>query len=243
MSKITLTVNGQELSFSKEELSAILEQNCKEELSTILERNCKEEPISISEQNFSNPKTETIEIVKTFDVDPRLIDQTLFQEKREDQLEENTRIIILEAFEELKNNPEKYDKPFQTLWIKKTWDYKTVEELEYMVKNVGGHMTDWVEQSFEWAQRIANCEAWKHIRTVPYADDWAWQIIRNIPSPDEQYRLVRWKNGKPIFVSTGWDDYSDSYVGSNNNGFVYNGNYYPDCRLMCAVPSIVRYTK
>ena len=235
--KITLTVNGQEMTFSKEELTSILEQNSKETL-------------AILKQNSNNQiiETPTIEMEPTspicvcFDVNPNSINQALFQEERDDPSQEKTRKIILEAFAELKNNPEKYAKPFQSVWLKKTWNYKTVEELEYLAKNVGDHMTDWVEQSLEWAQRIANCDAWQYIYNVPYADQWAWQVIYSYPSVNEMYRLVRWKNGEPIFVSSGWDDYSHSYVGSTTHDFLFDGCYYSiDRRLYYAVPSIVRY--
>jgi len=64
-----------------------------------------------------------------FEVNPLAIDQRLFQTKRNDESQEETRQWILEAFAEAKANPEKYGKTFYTLIPEKKWIYKSVPNL------------------------------------------------------------------------------------------------------------------
>lgn len=164
--KVTLQVHGRERTFSEEYLRAILEKYFPSE---------------------TTPKTPTAKVVQKptedawFEIKPQAIDQKLFEKKREDNRQEATRNLILEAFTEMKDNPEKYGKNFKTMMPKKTWNYKTVEELKELASKLGNHNANWVEQAFEWAQRIANGESWKNICN---ANDTA-----------NCYRLVEWKDG------------------------------------------------
>lgn len=116
-----------------------------------------------------------------FEVKPKAIDQNLFKKKRKDTRQEEARQLILEAFTEMKNNPEKYGKNFKTMMPKKDWSTKTVGQLKEMACKLGDHNADWVEQALEWAQRIANGELWEAICNNPDTANW--------------YRLVVWKNG------------------------------------------------
>lgn len=204
--EIKLPVNGREMTFSEEELIVILEQY------------------------FNNKETgvKTIEVTqvpivdKCFDVNPSSIDQNIFKKKRKDSRQEWTRQIILEAFIELKNNPEKYAKPFKTMWLEKTWSVKTVEELKKLAENEGDHITNWVEQALEWAQRIANGET--------------WEAICNVPDTAKWYRLVIWKNGKARLVGGASEEHVNlpaSYVGCSD--------YLPFHKLFITVPSVVLY--
>ena len=87
-----------------------------------------------------------------FPVNPLGIDRKLFQEERKDPRQEETRQLILQAFTKVDEYPEKYGKPFNTLMPKKTWDWKTVNELGKLATELGNHEADWVEQAIEWAQ-------------------------------------------------------------------------------------------
>ena len=157
---------------------------------------------------------------KWFEVNPKAIDQTLFQEKREDRRQEDTRQLILEAFAKVKKHPEQYGKPFETMFPKKDWYVKAVEELEKMAKNLGDHQADKVEQSLEWAQRIANGESWEAVCNEPDTANW--------------YRLVK------------WGDYSRLVGGSSKFNSVDpasdvgSGDYYPYDWISVTVPLVVR---
>lgn len=179
--KITLPIHGRERTFSEQELIAILEKH------------------------FSNEATEQLNTAKVaqvptenqwFEVNPQAIDQSLFQKKRRDERQEKTRKLILEAFAEVKNNPEKYGKKFKTMMPKKTWTSKTVKELKQLACKLGDHNADWVEQALEWAQRICNGESWEAVCNIADTANW--------------YRLVVWKNGYARLVGgSRVDNYDD----------------------------------
>lgn len=138
--KITLLVNGQEMAFSEEELSAILSKYFKQG------------------KYF---KIDTKHIDRWFEITPKSIDRRLFLFKRSNEAEEKLRQFILEAFKEVDKKP-KYNIPFKAIYPVMRWGgTPTIEEYEEIVNNLGGdHMADWVEQALEWAQRIANGEEW-----------------------------------------------------------------------------------
>ena len=142
------------------------------------------------EKHFSNEATEQVSTTKLaqvptegkwFEVNPQAIDQNLLQKKRENRRQEETRKLILEAFDEVKNRPARYGKKFKTMMPKKTWTVKTVEELKQLACELGDHNADWVEQALEWAQRISNGESWKTICNDNDTAKW--------------YRMIVWKNG------------------------------------------------
>ncbi|MGN1384453.1 MAG: hypothetical protein ACI4XD_04095 [Clostridia bacterium] len=202
--KVTLQVNGREMTFSKEELIAIVE-------------------------HLSTQQTTTTKVAQKptedawFEVKPQTIDQKLFEKKRNDYRQEAMRKMILEAFAEMKENPEKYGKNFKTMMPRRTWPSKTVTQLKEMAEHIGDHNADWVEQALEWAQRIANGESWKGICN---AEDTA-----------NCYRLVVWKNGYArlvggsVFFDNIYDPASD--VCSSD----YEDYYY----LHRTVPLVVLY--
>lgn len=177
--EITLLVCGRERTFSEQELITILEKHFSSE-------ETKQEQTAEVAKTEQEPKTYQVADTPTegkgFKVDHKAIDQKLFQKKREDSRQENTRQIILEALEEVKNNPEKYAESFETLMPEKTWSSKTVDELEELSVKFGGYDGDWVEQALEWAQRISNGESWKKVCNDFDTANW--------------YRLVKWKNGE-----------------------------------------------
>ena len=207
--EVTLTVHGRERTFSEQEFIAILEKH------------------------FSNEATEQVTVAKLvkvptegkwFEVNPQDIEQTLFQKKRSDERQENTRKLILEAFAKVKSSSEKYGKKFKTMMPKKTWSAKNATELEQVACKLGGHSADWVEQALEWAQRIFNGESWEAVCNNADTANW--------------YRLVKWKNGYVRLVGG-----SCKALGKLPASDVSREDYYSFTSFDNAVPLVVLYRK
>lgn len=212
--KIALQVNGQEMTFSEQELIAILENHFANGATKV-----------VSTEKVVQVPTED----EPFEVDPQAIDQELFQKKWEElseaekgSLQGNTCQLILEALVELKNNPEKYGRKFKTVMPKKEWDYKTVAELQEWACELGDHNAEWVEQALEWAQRICNGESWKAICNDPDTANW--------------YRLVVGKDGYARLVG-GSHNVDNTASASDVSDFYCR----PDRRLNHTVPLVVLY--
>lgn len=162
--KITLQVNGREVTFSKKELIAKLERLS--ELEKHLESNLpnQKSPEITAVQKKDAKKLEVAQTPtegKVFVVDPNTINRKLFLEKRDDEHQEKTRKLILKAFAEVDGNPERYAKPFKTMIPEGNWNMpRQIFDIRYAAKFWGGYIADWVEQSLEWAQRIHNGEPW-----------------------------------------------------------------------------------
>ena len=202
---ISIPVYGREMTFSEGELIAILEEHFAHEF---IEKN--------SLLNIAKTPTAG----KCFEVKLSTIDQTIFHQQREDRREEWTRKTILEAFEVANKYPEKYAKGFYTFIPIKRWKYKTIEELEKIAKTFGDHMADWVEQSLEWAQRIANGEEWEMICYTPDTAQWS--------------RVVRWKNGNIKIIGGSREEGNDSSATEISTS-------YDNPRLLSGVPLTVLY--
>lgn len=207
---ITLRLNGQKITYSKEELTAILEEYYGENNSELLKK------FGVSQLM---PKEE-----EWFEVDPLNIDQTIFESARKDMRQENTRQLILEAFVELKNNPERYGKKFKTIMPKKTWDFQNMQGFNILVNEIGDHMADWVEQALQWAQIIKNGNSWKDVCNRPDTANW--------------YRLVVWKDGRVKFVGGSKMD-NEHYSPSDIVGIYYS----PESPIKDAIPLVVSYNK
>ena len=149
------------------------------------------------------------------------ISQELFKEKRKDSNQEKTRKLILKAFIEVDKNPEKYSKPFFTMMPEKTWILKTIEEHKEYAKEKGDHIANWVEQSLEWAQRIANGES--------------WEAICNEPDTASCFRLIEWA-GEAKVVGGSLDIYQN-YPASNIDDYKFGYNF----QIFRIVPLIVLY--
>lgn len=172
MNKISLKINGREMEFLEQELSSILEEYFSSK--TIQE-------VTTTAKVTQKP-TEGV----WFEVKPQDIDQKLFEKKREDYWQEETRKSILEAFAKMKENPEKYGKNFKTMMPQKTSSLKTCKQFIEMAGELGDHIADGVEQALEWAQRITNGESWQSICNEKDEANW--------------YRLVLWKYGMASIV-------------------------------------------
>lgn len=209
--KVTLQVNGREMTFSEVESITIDEE--------VTEKAKQQNKQEARMYEVAPKPTED----KWFEIKPQSIDQGLFKEKRADGRQEETRQLILEAFAEVKANPEKYGRNFKTMMPKKIWDWKIVEELEEIASQLGDHNADWIEQALEWAQRIANGETWKSVCNDPDTANW--------------YRLVKWKDGYWRLVGGSRNNVVNpaSHVGGN----LYHSVY---C-LYGTVPLVVLYEK
>ena len=211
MMKITLQVSGREMTFSEEELVAILEKHFDTQATKQEEKEAQKQ----AETEVAQTPTEG----KWFEVRSAEIDQRLFLEEKSDQRQEKTRQLILEAFAEMKNNS-KYARTFKTLMPEKIWDVKYASQLETIACNLGAHMADWVEQALVWAQRIANGETWKEVCNDPDTANW--------------YRLIEWKNGYARLVG-GSRRNSHNYPAS----YVHDSGCDPSIRLSHTVPLVV----
>ena len=201
--KVTLQVNGQEMTFSEQELTAIVEEH-----------------FSTKTTKKAIEVVETPAVGKWFEVNPLNINQQLFKKEREDLRQETIRKLILEAFAEVKKNPEKYA-PFQTMMPEKTWSSKTMTELKELAESLGDCIADWVHQSLEWTQRIANGETWEAVCNEADTANW--------------YRAVLWKDGYVHQVGGSRNHHCDvpaSYV---------HDSYTSDNCLSVAVPLVVKY--
>lgn len=205
--KVTLPIHGRERTFSEQELIAILEKHFSNEFT---------EQVTTAELALETTED------KCFEVNPQAIDQSLFQKKREDESQEKTRKLIVEAFAEVKSSPEKYDKKFKTVMPKKTWTSETVEDLKQVACKLGDHNADWVEQALEWAQRIFNGES--------------WEVVCNNDDTANWYRLVVWKNGYARLV--GGSLYGDC---SSPASYVSSTDYDSDFSIELTVPLVVLY--
>jgi len=162
--------------------------------------------------------------VQWFEVNPQTIDEKLFQESRSDEKQEMVRLLILEAFAELRINPERYGRAYETMLPKKTWGSKQVEDLQKMASKLGDHMANWTELAFEWAQRISNGETWESVCEENTAD---W------------YRLVVWKNGDSYkLIGGSIHDFIDCSATSIGKIDMNSKSWTIYC-----VPMVVRYAK
>ena len=207
--KVTLPIHGREKTFSEQELIAILEKHFSNEATE-----------QATTANVAQAPTEE----QWFKVNPQEIDQSLFQKKRKNMRQEETRKLILEAFDEVKSSPEKYYRKFKTMMPKKTWIRKTAVELNQMACELGDHNADWVEQALEWAQRICNGENWEAICNNADTANW--------------YRMILWKNGYYRLVGGSRNNH-DNYPASDVNYF----DYYSYDSFNNTVPLVVLYEK
>ncbi len=193
----------------------------------------EEELIDILEEHFKNKNEEEARRIETarkkiekefFEVNYQFINKELFIREKEDKKQEKVRQLILEAFEEVKNNPKKYERTFYTLRPQNTWypHYKLVKHLESFAMQCGDHVADWVEQSLEWAQRITNGESWENICNKE--DDSKWS------------RLIIWKNGYVRIV--GGAGFFNAKLSASE---IHKVDYQLDDELCSTVPLIVRY--
>lgn len=203
--KITLQVKGREMTFSEQELIAIVEKHLSNE--TIQQ---------VTTAKVAQKPTEG----EWFEVKPLTIDQGLFQKERKDTKQEATRLFILEAFLVMENDPKRYGRNFKTMIPKKTWKSKNGQNQKKMAMELGDHNADWVEQTLEWAQRIANGESWESICNDPDTAKW--------------YRSIIWKDGYTKLIG-GSVRSGNHYPASN----VYNQDYRD--LLYHAVPLVVSY--
>lgn len=163
--KLTLQINGREMTFSEEQLIAILKNHFSGEQEDI-----------VAEEVTKNPIVGTCYLVT-----PSSINKDLFKEERKDPCQEEIRKLILEAFEELDKKRFQICKPFKIIVPEKTWTIKNVQELKQIAIDLGGQTTNWIEQALGWAQQIN--------------DGTTWEDLCNKKDKHACYRLIIWKDG------------------------------------------------
>ncbi|MGN1299578.1 MAG: hypothetical protein ACI4UE_06335 [Candidatus Scatovivens sp.] len=209
--KVTLNVDGQEMSFTEQELTTIVREHFSN----------KTNKESIITEVVQKPTED-----KWFEVKPHAINQKLFKNKREDERQETTRLLIIEAFVEMNAYPEKYGRNFKTMMPKKEWETKTVAELKEMACKLGDHNADWVEQALEWAQRISNGESWESICNDIDTANW--------------HRLVVWRNG---FCNLVGGSVNRSTIYQVPSSFVDYFNFHALDNVNYVIPLVVLYEK
>jgi len=100
--------------------------------------------------------------------------------------------------------------------------FKSVKYFVERSTQIGDHMANWVEQALEWAQRIANGEAWKDICNKADTANW--------------YRLVIWKNGCARLVGGSREDYVNSPASDISGSTFFDLSF-----IIRAVPLVVLY--
>ena len=153
MVKITLTVNGQEKTYTPSELIAILEAH----------------------HGTGDYPKEGIPFV--VNVDEIKSSRHLFTTERGNIREENLRKLILQALDWVEANPKMYKDSFRTLMPEKTWTSKSMEDLSTLAKSLGGHVANWVDWALQLAQRLVNGESWEVLCTNPDTAQWFIAII------------------------------------------------------------------
>lgn len=154
MKEFTLQINGREMTFSEQELTAIVEKYLGETM------------------QITQKPTED----KWFEVKPKFLSPNLFKGKRIDKKQEAVRHLIIDALAEMQKNSE-YERAFKTMMPKKTWASKTVMQLEGVAKDRGEEMATWIHQALEWAQRLTNGETWEAVCNDPDSANWYRLII------------------------------------------------------------------
>ena len=154
-----------------------------------------------------------------FEVNPKAINRKLFKKKRKGN-QEQTRQLILEAFEEVEHNQDKYGKAFRTIMPEKNWELMNIEKAQILAKQFEGHVANWVEQALEWAQRINNGETWEE--------------LCNEPDEAKNYRMIIWKNNSIRMIGG-----SDKHNYSATDICYYNFHF--DDNFLDVVPLIASY--
>lgn len=157
-----------------------------------------------------------------FEVNPKSINRSLFEDERLNPFQERTRRRILESLDEMDKNPDKYGRKFKTSMPKKTWDSKKAKDLEEMACELGDHMVDEVEEDLELAQRITNGQTWEQICNLPDTANW--------------HRLIKSKNG--CFRRVGG---AKLYNRDASPAVVSSRDFYDDDILEDTVPLIAAY--
>lgn len=207
--RVILLVHGREKEISEKELISILEKYFPEEVS---------EQVTTEKINQAPKENEW------FDVNPLDINRELFQEKRKDEKQEKTRQLILEAFEKMEKNPQMYARKFKTMIPEKTWQSKTILDLQKLCSKIGDRMADWVEQALEWAQRISNGETWEDVCNTKDTANYQRAIIYK----DQCVHLV------------GGSLHQNCYEAAT---FIDGYGYYQSYALYGVVPLVVLYEK
>lgn len=139
--KILVSVNGEERSYSEQELTEALERLANFEKST--------------HTTATAVKAVSPEVGEWFPITPANINWTAVEEACEKADATNLWENISWAKEQMSTDP-KYQGVIESLVPKKTWNWKTEKELRELATELGDEMVDEVITYLEFAQRINN---------------------------------------------------------------------------------------
>ena len=152
--KITLLINGREMSFSGEALTKIVE-------SYILE---KEHPQKNTRERIEG---------RWFLVNLSKINEEMFVGQRENPQQEETRKLIADALSIMKRN-EQY-REFEIQIPEKKWKTKSFRDMREFAKKHNSHVADWIEVALYWATQIQKEEDWH--KMCNSAEDGEWYKV------------------------------------------------------------------
>lgn len=156
-----------------------------------------------------------------FEIDPKTINRNFFENKGE-EIDEDARELILEAFKEMIKNPDKYAIKFKIRIPKKvTYDGKHYREIQEALNKKNEQIADWVHVALMWAQRIQNGEPWKNLRM----------------NVSLYQRFIIGKNGNIALVGGSCIPYAYYYIEHNIMQTTLNFK----STNKCGVPIIVNY--
>jgi len=193
--KVTLQVNGREMTFSKVDNISIVEENV---TNKAVESEQKTDEITPKLTKVHEPPNEDV----WFEVNPQTINLELFNEERSDYSQEKMRQLILQALEQVQKNPQRYNRKFKTMFPVKHWDYKSAKELEEIAKKLGNHLTNQFELALEWAQKITNGQSWDEVNK----DSYYYRLISWNTDSDDKIKFAQVIDNSCIVLTSASDD-------------------------------------
>lgn len=224
--EIVLHIGGKEMTFSEKELAMAVEYYFAKEYGTSPESDIPgyRKPMLIPASPIEG---------KWFMVNPKSIDRKLFEEEREDNLQERLRKLILQIFKSVDENPNICAHPFEILipsekqlpslmWAET--EKKTIREFSQLLKSYNSSYS-WAtttEQFLVWAQQIQNGET--------------WEDLCNNQDTITRHRLITDKDKEKIYTIGG------ASTGERVNSAIYSfrSTCIPGFKISGAVPMIVR---
>lgn len=214
---IVLQIGGKEMTFSEEELAKMVEYYIAN---------------AISSSDKSDVITSPIE-GKWFMVNPMTINRKLFEEEREDSLQERLRKLILQIFKSVDEKPNICAHPFEILipsekqlpslmWAET--EKKTIREFSQLLKSYNSSYSwaNTTDQFLAWAQQIQNGAT--------------WEDLCNNPDTITRHRLITDKEKEKLYTVGG------ASTGEKVSSAIYyfRSTCIPGFKISGAVPMIVR---
>ena len=185
--KVTLQVDGRQMTFSKVENIQISEETVQSEK----EKSNNGGTVSFIDHPLVNEGW--------FYVYPRAIDRAFFEKEVEEKAVQ-TRDFILEALEKVRKYPYLYDNDIKVRIPKDVFQYrdKSYDVIIAELSENNEYLIDWVELALIWAQRIKDGEGW----------DMLYNTNFNVSN---YHRFIRWKGNQIATVGGSLAPYVFNY--------------------------------